>query len=327
MSKTSAILAVAQHGKSDTVLLAKAAAVARALGIGLELFLCDAEQAYALKHDFQPGGLEQVMNSCVTRARSYLAEQRKLIDPAVSSVVIDSVCESPLYEAIVRKAQRCRPELVMKAAGGIDQHGHSAFDENDWQLMRNCPTTLALVQQRHWRKRLRIAAAVDMSDEETEGLAGTIVRIARRLALATGGELEVVYAERTPAERIDSRTRATKLNALARQADLEHRNVHVLSGAPEQSLAAFAAGHDYDVLALGALTHRKAPVQLVGTLTSTLVEALDCDFLLIKPNAVGTGERTRRRGRSRVGDTQQAATRNAAMRAWMGAGRPTDLSR
>ncbi len=330
MGKTSSILAVAQHGTSDTVLLAKAAALARAFGFGLELFLCDAEQAYALKHDYQPAGHDKAMSACIARGKAYLAEQRKLIDPAVSSVAVDAACESPLYEGVVHKVQRCHPELVMKAAGGIDRRGHSAFDENDWQLMRTCPATLALVQARHWRKRLRIAAAIDVSDEETEGLANAIIRIARRLALATGGELELVYAERMPPENSESRARASKLRTLARMVDLDERHAHILPGTPEQELAAFAAGRDYDVLVLGALTHRKAPVRLVGSLTSTLVEALDSDFLLIKPDAAVAEGRVPRGSRSHSADALAPAARNAAVRAWMGraaggAGQPDPL--
>lgn len=317
MGKTSSILAVAQQAASDTMLMAKAAALARSFGFGLELFLCDAERAYALKHDYQQNGRDKALSECVARANAYLTRQRKLIDPAVHSVAIDAVCESPLYEGIVRKVQRSRPELVMKSAGGIDRSGHSAFDENDWQLMRTCPATLALVQNRLWRKRLRIAAAIDVSDGETEGLTSAIIRIARRLALATGGELELVYADPMPPESADSRARAAKLRLLARQADLDERHAHILRGTPEQELAAFAAGRDYDVLALGALTHRKAPVKLVGTLTSTLVEALDSDFLLIKPGTAVATERVPRRSRSNSTDTLQPMTRNAAVRAWM----------
>lgn len=322
MGKTSSILAAAQHGASDTVLLAKAAALARAFGFGLELFLCDAEAAYALKHDYQPNGRDKEVSACMARAKAYLASQRKLIDPAVSAVGIDAACESPLFEGIVRKVQRSHPELVMKAAGGIDRRGHSAFDENDWQLMRACPATLALVQNRHWRKRLRIAAAIDVSEEETEGLASAIIRIARRLALATGGELELVYAERMPADHAESRARAARLRTLARQADLDERHTHILSGTPEQELAAFAAGRDYDILALGALTHRNAPVKLVGSLTSTLVEALDSDFLLIKPGSAVAAERAPRRARSENAETLAPAARNAAVRAWMGSALP-----
>jgi nucleotide-binding universal stress UspA family protein len=295
MAKTNSILAIAQGNGSDAVLLAKAAALARAFGFALELFRCDAEQAYALKHDYQPTGRDKAMVDCVARAKAYLAGQRKLIDPAVSAVAIDAACESPLFEGIVHKVQRSHPEWVVKAAGGIDGRGHSAFDENDWQLMRTCPATLALVQQRHWRKRLRIGAAIDVSDHETEGLAATIIRIARRLALATGGELELLYAEPLRSESPEGRTHAARLRTLARQADLDEQHAHILSGTPEQELAAFAAGRDYDVLALGALTHRRAPVRLVGTLTSTLVEALESDFLLIKPGASAAMERAARR--------------------------------
>ena len=322
MGKTSSILAVAQHGASDTVLLAKAAALARSFGFGLELFLCDAEGAYALKHDYQPTGRDKALSECVARAKEYLTSQRRLIDPAVSAVAIDAACESPLYESIVRKVQRSHPELVMKAAGGIDRRGHSAFDENDWQLMRTCPATLALVQHRHWRKRLRIAAAIDVSDEETEGLASAIIRIARRLALATGGELELVYAERMPADNSESRARASRLRTLARQVDLDERHAHILPGTPEQELAAFAAGRDYDVLALGALTHRQSAVRLVGSLTSTLVEALESDFLLIKPDAAVATERVPRRSGTNSTDALPPAARNAAVRAWMGGGPP-----
>ena len=319
MGKTSSILAVAQRTASDTVLFAKAAALARSFGFGLELFMCDAEQAYTLKHDYQPAGRERALSECVARAKAYLAEQRKLIDPAVAAVAIDAVCESPLYEAIVHKVHHGRAELVMKAASGIDRRGHSAFDENDWQLMRACPATLALVQNRHWRKRLRIAAAIDVSDDETAGLASAIIRIARRLALATGGELELVYAERMPADSAQSRSRAARLRLLARQADLDEHHAHILPGTPEQELAAFAAGRDYDVLALGALAHRKVAVELVGSLTSTLVEALDSDFLLIKPDAAVATEHVPRRSRThRSGEALPPEARSAAVHAWMG---------
>jgi len=318
MSKPSCILAVAQRRRSDTVLLAKAAALARAFGFGLELFLCESEQAYALMHSYAPNGRSTGLNDCVARARQYLLEQRKVIDPAVGSVGIDAACDSPLYESIVAKVRRGRPNLVMKAAGGVDQRNHSAFDDNDWELMRTCPATLALVQGRHWRKRLRIAAAVDVSAEETEGLAAAIMRIARRLALATGGELDLIYAEHLSAEHAESQGHAGKLRSLARQADLDERHAYILAGPPERELAAFATGRDYDVIALGALTHRRVAVQLVGNLTATLVEALDSDFLLIKPDSALRGER----GMPRIRDGVRADTaeeqRDAAMRAWSG---------
>jgi nucleotide-binding universal stress UspA family protein len=60
--------------------------------------------------------------------------------------------------------------------------------------------------------------------------------------------------------------------------------VHVLAGDPEASLPGFAKRHAYDAMLLGALTHRPGMTAQVGTLTSRLVETLECDFILVKPS-------------------------------------------
>jgi len=57
----------------------------------------------------------------------------------------------------------------------------------------------------------------------------------------------------------------------------------VLRGQPEFSLPRFLGEQGYDALILGALAHRSAGTTPVGTLTSTLLDALDCDFVLVKP--------------------------------------------
>ena len=57
----------------------------------------------------------------------------------------------------------------------------------------------------------------------------------------------------------------------------------LLVGNPEASLPGFAKRHRYDAMLLGALTHRPGVTEQVGTLTSRLVESLECDFLLVKP--------------------------------------------
>jgi nucleotide-binding universal stress UspA family protein len=48
------------------------------------------------------------------------------------------------------------------------------------------------------------------------------------------------------------------------------------------TLPAFVARGGYDVLVMGALTHRPGAVALVGTLTTKLVDTINCDFVLVK---------------------------------------------
>jgi universal stress protein E len=292
MGKLRSILVVTGRSEADAVLMVKAARLARALGMGLELFVCDAEQAYELKHAYDSRGFEEkVLQDCIKRAREYPLRHKELIGLGDVPFSVDASCESPLYESILRKVQRSDPALVIKAAGG-GRSDHSAFDANDWQLMRTCPSTLALVRGRHWSKKMRIATAIDVSEEEeTKGLADTILKVARDLARATDADLDVAYAERAAADEPVSRLRAEKLHGLTREAGIEPDHVHLLAGHPERELSGFAAARNYDVMVLGALTHRPSAVSLVGTLTSVLVEDLECDFVLVKPGSFSYGVR------------------------------------
>ena len=292
MGKLGSILVVAGRCEADPVLMVKAARVAHALGTGIELFVCDAEQAYELKHAYDSRGFEQkVLQDCITRAREYHLRHKDLIGLGAMPFSVDASCESPLYESVLRKVQRSGPALVIKIAGG-GRPNHSAFDANDWQLMRTCPSTLMLVRARHWSKKMRIATAIDVSEEEeTKGLADTILQVAKDLARATGADLDVAYAERAAPDEPASRVRAEKLHGLTREAGIEPDHVHILAGHPERELSGFAAARNYDVMVLGALTHRPSAVSLVGTLTSVLIEGLECDFVLVKPGSYRYGVR------------------------------------
>lgn len=292
MEKLRSILVVTGRCEADPVLMVKAARLARALGTGLELFVCDAEQAYELKHAYDSRGLEEkVLQDCIKQAREHQLRHKDLIGLGKIPFSVDASCESPLYEGILRKVQRSDPALVIKAAGG-GRPNHSAFDANDWQLMRTCPATLVLVRVRHWSKKMRIATAIDVSEEEeTKGLADTILQVAKELARATDADLDVVYAERAAPDDPVSRTRAEKLHGLTREAGIDPGHVHILAGHPERELSGFAAARNYDVMVLGALTHRPSAVSLVGTLTSVLVEGLECDFVLVKPGSYPYGVR------------------------------------
>jgi universal stress protein E len=100
-----------------------------------------------------------------------------------------------------------------------------------------------------------------------------------------GGELEVLYAEPVELEDADREKGARALQALTTQIPDLSPHVHVLAGNPEVSLPRFAQHRGYDAILLGALTHRPGYTAQVGTLTSKLMDALECDFILLKPSA------------------------------------------
>jgi universal stress protein E len=285
MQPVSSILVVVDRAPAAADALAKAVLLARKFRARVELFMCDAERGYALSQAYVPAGVDEARRACLIDTRRYLEQlKQQAVAPDVP-ITVDAACESPLYEAIVRKVMRDRPDVVIKNASHLKGQYPVTFDITDWQLMRTCPATLMLTRGRPWRSAPTFAAAIDISAAESAGLARGILRAAQLLIGCAGGALDVVYAE--PVElRDEERDRGVlALHELVEQISETAPRVHVLAGNPEVSLPTFAKRRGYDALLLGALTHRPGLTAQVGTLTSSLVEALEADFILVKPSA------------------------------------------
>jgi universal stress protein E len=284
MKSLNKILVVLDRGDADATVLAKAVTLARQHNAVLELFLCDAEAAYSLSQAYDVSSVTKTRHLSVRRAQHYLESLRDAVTGADIRISVDAACESPLYEGIVRKVLKSRPDLVIKNAGGLNPLRRFACEPNDWQLIRACPATLLLSRGRSWGQHSKFAAAVDVSGAETSDLPQAILEISTVLSNGCHGEVDVVYSEPQDADARGHTTHLTALGSLMSAAGLSLDRVHVLSGNAEQALPPFAAAGNYDVLVLGALTHRKGLSSLVGTLTSRLVDTLDCDFVLVKPS-------------------------------------------
>ncbi|MEA3181801.1 MAG: universal stress protein [Gammaproteobacteria bacterium] len=279
MQPVKSILVVVDRSSSATDAVAKAVLLARAAGARVELFMCDAERGYALSQAFVPTGVEQARQACLVDSHRHLEMLKNLANADDVTVTMDAGCESPLYESIVRKVQREHPDLVIKNVSG----SLNRFDVTDWQLMRACPATLLLTRGRPWQSPPRFAAAVDASGAESAGLLWDILQSAHNLTVLTGGQLSVLYAESTELPDREREAGTRSLHEHAHKLPALPAAVHVLAGNPEASLPGFAKRHGYDAMLLGALTHRPGVTAQVGTLTSRLVDSLECDFLLVKP--------------------------------------------
>jgi universal stress protein E len=275
------ILVVVGRAGDVAALMRKPLRLARSLGAKAELFLCDSEQAYVLGHAYDRQGIVAARTAAEARARRYLSELRDLAGADDLEMTVDAQCESPLYESVVRKVLRSAPDMVVKLITSADPRRSGVPDANDWQLMRTCPATLMLSRKASWRDPPRFAAAIDVSEAEPAEVAASVLEAAVLLARGFDANLHVLYGETgSPAQ---SAARLGKLRELCNRAGVASERLHVLAGLPERSLTEFAGAEGYDALVLGALAHRGGATTPVGTLTSTLLEALDCDFILVKP--------------------------------------------
>ena len=278
----SILAAVDRDGDQAKRVAARAVALARLTGARLELFLCDAEAAFSGQHQYEPGAAARAEETCLVESRRYLETLRRGLAMSDVEISLSVAYESPLYASIVHAVERSRPDLVIRGAARA-----TPLDPNDWDLVSACPAPLLLTRAKSWKPQPVIAAAVDIGD--SEALTRAILRAAAGLAKAAGGTVEVVHAggldPASPAA-VDSRRAA--LAARATAAGLEGVACHVIAGEPAEALREFTARRDFDLIVLGALTHRKTLAALVGTLTGRLIEALETDFLLVKPDRAGT---------------------------------------
>jgi universal stress protein E len=278
------ILVVLDHSARDKPLLTKSLVLARQFGARVELFCCDAEYEYTIRHVYDQRSLTEARQVRVMHVRDYL--QQICDQPAAQTVdvSIDAACESPLYEGIVRKVLRSAPDLVMKAAALEPFEGRGALDVNDWQLVRTCPVPLMLSCGGVWPRQPRFAAAVDVSEEETPGFAEIILRTAECLRAGCQGELDVLFCEHPGTDGGIRQEHAATLRRLGSELHFAADRIRMLVGDPAAALSAFGTEQHLDVLVLGALTHRRGLTALVGTLTGDLMDALDCDFILVRPS-------------------------------------------
>jgi len=285
MRALKSILVVVDPSGNNETLIAKARALARQNGASIELFLCDADHAYSLGRTYETASVETARQACLLQARTHLQRWRGEVETQGIKVTTDVACESPLYQGIVRKVLSSRPDLVMKSITPAYGSSRYILDPNDWQLMRACPAQLLLVRPRVWSAAPHVLAAVDVSDGEAPEITASIMRAGELLALGRHENLHVAFCEEVAQVPSEPRVSASRLERLAHEYQLDRQKVYALSGDPGAQLLAFANGGEYDILALGALTHRLGLVALVGTLTTHLADGFSGDLLLVKPEA------------------------------------------
>jgi universal stress protein E len=282
MQIKSILVALGRKGDASQV-LARSAMLARCFNAHIEIFLCEAERAFELQHQYDADDSDRIRQSGVAKSRAWVDRLWKSLDVNDVPVAIDVVYETPLFEAIARKAKRSKADLVVR---GIGAGTKSTLSVSDFDLVCACPAPLLLTRGKPWRSGPTVAAAVDISGDESPERIRTILVAAQNIAGRCGAALELLYAARFD-NALPGAEQAQRelLSARAAAADVHPLKMHVLNGDAARAIPEFVARCGYDLLVLGALTHRRVMTAQIGALTGTLVETVACDLLLVKPTS------------------------------------------
>jgi len=205
----------------------------------------------------------------------------RLFDARLEWTPSVSLDGKPLHD-LIRERERI-PDLVIKAAAGAHPLRRWTLHGNDWQLAHHCAVPLLLCGSRPWSQPMRLAAAVDVSDHDSSRFARSILQTAGFIALGCSGNLDVLYSEREKRDDTLRVARAVKLAQLVREFHVGCERLQMFRGAPEATLPRLISARHYDLVVLGAETHRDG-ISWLESLSSKIVDATDGDVLLVKPS-------------------------------------------
>ncbi|HQW09371.1 MAG TPA: universal stress protein [Steroidobacteraceae bacterium] len=268
--------------------LRKAVALAAAAGAHIELF-----------HAIHPARADTV---AAARARmTRLAALKVLHGRDVRSCI---AIDSPPHEAIVRRAEVIRADLVIAATAS---HGFGArllLRNTDWELIRHTPCPVLLVKTGGNYRRAAIVAAIDPFHARAKpaGLDARLLGAATHLAHLLNGAAHAFHAYLPlvaalpgamgqpvaltlppEAEEVHSANVRRTFEQLAAHAGIPRGRRHLEMGDVPTRLEAVARRTGAGIVVMGAVSRSALKRLFIGSTAEHLLDRLPCDVLVVKP--------------------------------------------
>jgi universal stress protein E len=282
----------------------RAAWLAKHAPAHIELFISDYSSQIA---DPRSHGVaaKEARAAVLDRHRQRLEQLAAPLRATGASVAVDTRWDYPLHDSIVRKAEDCGANLILK-----DTHYHSVlkrsiFSNTDWSLIRNCAATLWLVKPRPPGQKPCFVAAVDPLHERDKPatLDQRILATGAQLCRTLGGELHVFHAfdvAATIAVSTDSMTmpialpipevaeamRAEHTEAverLCKEHGIPPARTHIHQGGTRQLLLTLTEQLRADAVVMGAISRSGLKGLFLGNTAEDVLDRLHCDLIIVKP--------------------------------------------
>ena len=293
--------------------LGKGAQLAGALDAELIVF-------HALAAALPLGGADaahRVRAACLARLERRVRRLRR----SGLRVRVAAEWDYPVYEAIVREAQRQHADLIV-AERHAGWHLAAGFLQlTDWELLRLSPVPVLLVKRSSQYRRPRVLAAVDPehSYDKPARLDVDIARTGAALATRLGGQLHALHAyvplplaavargtllSAEDAARLQAQAAAAarvKLRRLLAKAGVRAARAHVIGRHPADAIEQLAAQTRSAIVVMGAIARSGLRRLLIGNTAERVLDHLPCDVLVVKPPRLPKPVPRARRGARYVG--------------------------
>ncbi|ASP39921.1 hypothetical protein CHH28_15125 [Bacterioplanes sanyensis] len=205
-----------------------------------------------------------------------------------------------LHDAVIESMRDQEYDLVIKGT-----HEHSLMDRifthTDWNLLRHCPAPVLLVKNNKPWQHNRVLASIDATsgDEGHILINDNILSYAEHLADHFDTDLHLANAyplvsvafamvpEVTAPDDVQKYILEQHQEACADWANkfnINDDHVHIDEGDADDVIARFAKSLQADLVVVGTVGREGLAGVLLGNTAELLVDKVDCDVLVIKPD-------------------------------------------
>jgi universal stress protein E len=303
MSGIARILVAVKHlqGKSHPAIL-KAAQLARAFNAEMELFHCLATPVYTDVLSLSDRTVEEQEKELQAAQSSLLEGIAERLRLHGIRVAVKAEWDYPGYEAIIRRALQIKADLIVAGRYTGRRIAPRLLHSTDWELVRLSPIPALLVKNPHPYRRPAILAAVDPARAFGKPLAldRQILHLARLLSRGLHGTLHAVHAySRMPTATIRTgimrpplfrqleqramRVADVKFARALRSTKVAASRRYLIADDPVSAVMMASRKSHSAVVVMGSVARTGLKALLIGNSAERILDALDCDVLVVKP--------------------------------------------
>lgn len=280
--------------------LERAAWLARRTGAAMELLVCEFDSALELGQLFERKQEQKARTALLAKRQQALEELAAPLRAQGLEVKLEVRWGRPLHKMILKRVEELKPDILLKPT---HEHGllkRLLLTNTCWELLRHCPVPLWLTHRDHWQGE-RLCAALDPlhSADKPAHLDHRLIAAARDLAETFDMDAHYLHCyaplPRTlvfDAELVESYDHYVELSAerhktafaqLLAPYAIPAGHDHLLQGYPEELIPRFVREQGIDLLLMGAVARGHLDNALIGNTAERVLDAVDCDLLVFKP--------------------------------------------
>lgn len=285
----------------------KAAQLARATGAQLELFHSLSQTILVDAISGGGAGLKKYQADVVAKTRARLEKIADGVRRHKVDAVVAAEWDHPPSEAIVRRALKTRADLIVAERHAGRRIAGAILSYTDWDLLRLAPCPVLIVKTPKAYLHPSIIAAVDPTHTHAKPakLDAEILKAAAAIKGLLRGTLTIVHAYPPPVVVTGAWVSGPVVTPVGSQSATERavrdaleeelsrlpmpaHKVALVCGPPREVIPDQARRVKASIAVMGVMSRSGLKRFFVGNTAETVLDALPCDVLVLKPGRYKT---------------------------------------